>query len=80
MTHCYHCNYDFIGAWCPKCGDTEADLECDECGEKVKEVFPTLYYDGDKKLVCRSCLDRAEIRADAEYERQREESDNEERF
>jgi hypothetical protein len=46
---------------------------CQKCEKEVPKLFPALYMDGDKILLCRECLDAEEMRADMEYERQREE-------
>lgn len=51
-------------------------LTCEKCNQKVDyPLLPMLYQDGEKLLLCRDCWDYEDMRADAEYERQREEYD-----
>jgi ribosome-binding protein aMBF1 (putative translation factor) len=52
-------------------------LKCELCG-KVVASFQVLVRDDDEDLlVCPSCQGREEVKADMEYERQREEGTNE---
>jgi hypothetical protein len=48
-------------------------MTCEKCEKEVKELFPMLYSDGDKLMICQECVDAEDMRADYEYERQREE-------
>ena len=50
-------------------------MRCDKCEKEVLELFPMLYMDGDKMMLCQECVDFEEMRADMEYERQREEGE-----
>jgi hypothetical protein len=47
--------------------------QCDICGAYVDELYDTIYCGDDHKMICSDCRDKEELRADMEYERQREE-------
>jgi ribosome-binding protein aMBF1 (putative translation factor) len=47
--------------------------ECEKCGKMVDELFPCLYHDGEKLLLCSKCFDHEQARGDYEYERWKEE-------
>jgi hypothetical protein len=38
------------------------------------ELYDMLYFNDDHKMICSDCRDEEELRADMEYERQREET------
>ena len=46
---------------------------CEKCEQIVDELFAVMYYNADGQMVCKECRDQAELQADYEYERQREE-------
>jgi hypothetical protein len=50
----------------------EAKGICDVCGE-TDILQQMLYQYGDKLMLCNKCYGKEEMRADMEYERQREE-------
>jgi hypothetical protein len=58
---------------CPICNDTQPDKECEICGAMVFKLYEQLYFNDDPKMICEDCRDKEELRADMEYERQREE-------
>lgn len=51
--------------------------ECGICGGEfgLKELHPAFDGRGDKCMACQHCIDMLDMRADAEYERQREEGE-----
>ena len=60
------------GAGAPDRIGTEKDI-CDRCGEAVDTLYQITLAD-DKLMVCGACHDVMEAKADAEYERQKEEA------
>jgi len=49
--------------------------ECQSCGELVEEELNAVCLGDEKLMVCNKCFGNLEYKADMEYERQKEEQD-----
>lgn len=47
---------------------------CQKCEKETNALFPMLYSDGEKLMICQECQSSEDARADYEYERWREET------
>lgn len=53
--------------------------ECTICGKKEATLTAMRGYDGDEEMCCKECVGHWELWADMEYERQKEEMEDDER-
>jgi hypothetical protein len=63
---------DYVYLYCEVIRVDKVKGHCDKC-EKYAELTPVLYANDEERLLCAECEAWEEVRADAEYERQREE-------
>lgn len=60
--------------------DKKLENECQLCEELVAEkLVPMLYSDGDKLMVCQKCWSQEADRGDLEYERWKDQEDEDDR-
>jgi hypothetical protein len=54
----------------------ENNMTCEKCEKESNKLYPMVYGNGDKLMICQECVNWAELQADMEYERYKEEVGN----